>query len=166
MQSLPYGSQFSPTWNLGSLLGLSQVRVFSQVPLLELNYTWSHNPPTSCRAVTPNWYLIHTILKFHLQSRWIAGACHCTWRYIVLSMHNYALFCQCIIMIRRACYFKLSRTFFLTRTIKFPSLSDYFSFFVIFLRPVFFVLNLSLLWSLQNSEQNFCDGNVFNEVQT
>ena len=23
MQSLPYGSQFSPTWNLGSLLGLS-----------------------------------------------------------------------------------------------------------------------------------------------
>ena len=31
--SLPYGSYFSPTQNLGSLLGLSQVSVFSQAPL-------------------------------------------------------------------------------------------------------------------------------------
>ena len=31
--SVPYGSYFSPTWNLGSLLGLSYVPVFSQAPL-------------------------------------------------------------------------------------------------------------------------------------
>ena len=39
--SLSYGSKFSSTCNLGSLLGLSQVPVFSQVPLLVLDYRWS-----------------------------------------------------------------------------------------------------------------------------
>ena len=41
--SSPYGSQFSPTWNPSSLIDLSQVPIFSQVPLLVLNYRWSHN---------------------------------------------------------------------------------------------------------------------------
>ena len=66
--SLPYGSYFSPTWNLGSLLGLSQVPVFSHAPLLVLDYKWSHNPPTYQRTVTPNWYRTHIAPKFGLQS--------------------------------------------------------------------------------------------------
>ena len=61
IRSLPYGSQFSPTWNLGSLLGLSQVPVFSQAPLLVLDYRWSHDPPTYRRTITPNWYRTHTV---------------------------------------------------------------------------------------------------------
>ena len=43
--SLPYGSQFSPNWNLSLLLDLSLVplcKVFS----LMLDYRCSHNPPT------------------------------------------------------------------------------------------------------------------------
>ena len=41
------------------MLGLSKVPVFSQVPLLVLDYWWSHNPPIHQRTVTP--YCIHTI---------------------------------------------------------------------------------------------------------
>ena len=40
IHSLPYGGKFSPTCNLGSLFGLSQVPVFSQNPLLALDYRW------------------------------------------------------------------------------------------------------------------------------
>ena len=45
VRSSHYGSSFNPTWNLGSLLDLSQVLVFSQAPLLVLDYKWSHNSP-------------------------------------------------------------------------------------------------------------------------
>ena len=53
IRSLTYSSQFSPTWNLGSLLGLSQVPVFSQASLLVLDYRWSQNLPTYRRTATP-----------------------------------------------------------------------------------------------------------------
>ena len=72
-RSLPYGSLFSPTWNLGSLLDLSLVPVFSQAPLLVLDYRCSHNLPTYQRTVFPNWYRTHTVSKFGLQSSWITG---------------------------------------------------------------------------------------------
>ena len=43
IRSLPYGSQFSPTYNLGLLLDLIQVPVFNEVALL---VWWSHiHPP-------------------------------------------------------------------------------------------------------------------------
>ena len=71
--SLPYDSLFSPTWNLDLLLGLSLVPVFSQAPLLVLDYRCSHNLPTYQRTVTPNWYRTHTVSKFGLQSSWITG---------------------------------------------------------------------------------------------
>ena len=63
-------------WNLDSLLGLSYVPAFSQVPLLVLDYRWSHNLPTYSKTVTPKWYRTHTVPKFDLQSSWITGACH------------------------------------------------------------------------------------------
>ena len=62
-------------------LGISvhcQVSVFSQAPLLVLDYRWSHNPPTYQRTVTPNWYRTHSVPKFGLQSSWMTGACHYT----------------------------------------------------------------------------------------
>ena len=40
-----------------------------------LDYRWSHSPPTYQSTVTSNWYQIHTVPKFGLQS---TGACHCT----------------------------------------------------------------------------------------
>ena len=52
--SLPYGSQFSPTWNLGSLLGHSWVPVFSLASLHMLDYRWSYNSPTYRRTVALN----------------------------------------------------------------------------------------------------------------
>ena len=52
--------------------------MFSQAPLLVLDYRWSHNPPTYRRTVTPNWYRTHTVPKFGLLSSWITGACHYT----------------------------------------------------------------------------------------
>ena len=45
---------------LGSLVGLSSAPVFSHVPLLLLDYRWSHNPPTYWRTVIPSWYWTHT----------------------------------------------------------------------------------------------------------
>ena len=33
-----------------------EVSVFTQAPLPELDYRWSHNPPTYGRIATPNWY--------------------------------------------------------------------------------------------------------------
>ena len=72
-RSLPYGSLFSPTWNLGLLLGLSLVPVFSQAPLLVLDYRWSHSSSTYQRTVTPNWYRTYTVPKFDLQRSWITG---------------------------------------------------------------------------------------------
>ena len=41
-----------------------------------LDYSWSHNPLTYRRTVTPNCYWTHTVPKFGLQSSWIIGACH------------------------------------------------------------------------------------------
>ena len=78
IRSLPYGSYFSPTWNFGSLLGLSWVPVFSQGPLLVLDYRWSHIPPTYRRTDTPNWYRTYNVPKFGLQSSWITGECYYT----------------------------------------------------------------------------------------
>ena len=52
--------------------------VFSQAPLLVLDYRWSHNPPTYRRTVTTNWYQTNTVPKFGPQSSWITGACHYT----------------------------------------------------------------------------------------
>ena len=80
IRSLTNGSQSTPTWNLGSLLGLQLgPSIYSQVPLLLLDYRWSRNPPTYRMTVTSNWYWTHTVLKFDLQSRWITGPCHYTW---------------------------------------------------------------------------------------
>ena len=42
IRSLPYGSQFSPTYNLGLLLDLIQVPVFDEVALLVWWYTSTH----------------------------------------------------------------------------------------------------------------------------
>ena len=42
--------------------------VFSQDPLLVLDYSWSWNSPIYWRAVTPNKYRTHTFLKFCFQS--------------------------------------------------------------------------------------------------
>ena len=57
-----------------------------------LNYRWSHNPPTYRKTLTTNWYRIHTVPKFGLQSSWITGACHYTRQF------NYApliwMFCR------------------------------------------------------------------------
>ena len=64
---------FITTWNLLSLLGLVslfhfsfQVPIFSQAPLLVLDYRWSHNLATYRRAVIPNYYRTHTVPKFGL----------------------------------------------------------------------------------------------------
>ena len=38
------------------IVSLSQVPVFSQAPLLVLDYGWLQNPLTYRRIVTPNWY--------------------------------------------------------------------------------------------------------------
>ena len=59
-------------------LGISvhcYVLVFSQAPLLVLDYRWLHNPPTYQRIVTPNWYRTHTVPQFGLQSSWITYRC-------------------------------------------------------------------------------------------
>ena len=42
--------------------------VFSQAPLLVLDYRWSHNPPTHQRTVTPNRYRTNIVPKFGFQS--------------------------------------------------------------------------------------------------
>ena len=76
--SLPYSSWFSSTWNLGLLFGHRKVSVFSQALLLVLDYSWSHNPPTYRRTVTPNWYWTHIVSEFGVDSSCITGACHCT----------------------------------------------------------------------------------------
>ena len=52
--------------------------IFSQVPLLVLDYRWSHNPPTNWRTVMPNWYWAHTIPKFNVQSSWTTDASYYT----------------------------------------------------------------------------------------
>ena len=61
-----------------------------------LDYRWSRNPPTCRRAVTPNWYRTHTVLKFGLQSSWITGACHYTWSWISWGWHFHM---QCLVQI-------------------------------------------------------------------
>ena len=66
IRSLTCGSSFSLTWNLGSLLDLSSVQVFSQARLPVLDYRWSQNLPTYRRTVTPNWYRTRTFPKFDL----------------------------------------------------------------------------------------------------
>ena len=74
--------------NLGLLLGVSQVPVFSQAPLLVQDYRWSHTPPTYRRTGTPNWYRTHTVSKFGLQSSWITGAYHYTRLHLAqLNLH-------------------------------------------------------------------------------
>lgn len=54
---------------------LAQLEI--SLPILFLNYRWSHNPPSYWRAVTPDWSWTHTIPKIYLRSSWIAGSCHC-----------------------------------------------------------------------------------------
>ena len=56
---------FYPQLNLRQLI---QVPVFSQAPLLVLDYRWSNNPPIYQRTFAPNWYRTHTVPKFGLQS--------------------------------------------------------------------------------------------------
>ena len=48
------------------MLDLSKVPVFSQVPVLMLNYRWSHNPPSYWRNLTLNWYWTNTVSYFCL----------------------------------------------------------------------------------------------------
>lgn len=63
-------------WIMYWLLSHSQVPVFSQTPLLVLDYSLSHNSPTSLRNVNLNWYRTSTVLKFYLKSSGITGTCH------------------------------------------------------------------------------------------
>ena len=61
---LAYGSKFSLIWNLGSLLGLSQVPVFIQGPLVVLDYRQSNTVAgLEVHSTTPV-----TLIRNNLQS--------------------------------------------------------------------------------------------------
>ena len=75
---IPCFSYFSPIWNLGSLLDLTQVPVFSKIFLHVLDYSDHINPSLFevLKYGYPKLVSDQTVPKFCIQRGWITGSCH------------------------------------------------------------------------------------------